>query len=266
FTACRDLVRQEPQRATNRAELRKLLAVASGGVIFTTIQKFFPDDEEDKHPRLTDRRNVVVIADEAHRSQYSFAAKLDTKAGDFEYGFAQHIRDALPNAAFVGFTGTPVETADKVTTNVFGTVIDTYDIQQAVEDKATVPIYYEGRLAKIELPDEERPRLDEKFDEITEGTDDPVRRKLQMKWAALEALVGADKRVKLVAKDIVNHFENRTAALPGKAMVVCMSRRICIALYKEIITLRPDWAGELDTDGKIKIVITGSAADGPEYQ
>jgi type I restriction enzyme, R subunit len=207
----------------------------------------------------------VVIADEAHRGQYNFAANLG-KEGEFEFGFAQHIRDALPNAAFVGFTGTPVETADKVTTNVFGAVIDAYDIQQAVEDGATVPIYYEGRLAKIELPDAERPRLDEKFEEITEGTSDPVKRKLQMKWAALEALVGAEKRLKLIAKDIVDHFENRVLALPGKGMIVCMSRRICVELYKELIDLRPEWAGEKDTDGRIKVVITGSAADGPTYQ
>lgn len=264
FTACQDLLRQEPQRATTRSELRKLLSVVAGGVIFTTIQKFFPDDGDDKHPRLTDRKNVVVIADEAHRGQYNFAANLG-KEGDFEYGFAQHVRDALPNAAFVGFTGTPVETADKVTTNVFGTVIDTYDIQQAVEDGATVPIYYEGRLARIELPDEERPRLDKSFEELTEGTDDPIKRKLQVKWAALEALVGAEKRIKLVAKDIVTHFESRITALPGKAMVVCMSRRICITLYKEVVALRPDWVGEDDTKGRIKVVMTGSAADGPEY-
>ncbi len=265
FTACRELVRQEPQRATTRAELRKLLSVAAGGVVFTTIQKFFPDDSEDKHPQLTDRRNVVVIADEAHRGQYNFAANLE-KGGDFAYGFAQHIREALPNAAFVGFTGTPVETADKVTTNVFGTVIDTYDIQQAVEDGATVPIYYEARLARIELPEDERPRLDKSFEEVTEGAEDSIKRRLQLKWAALEALVGADKRVKLVAKDIVTHFEERTRALPGKAMVVCMSRRISVALYEQIIALRPEWVGENDTVGRIKVVITGSAADGPEYQ
>lgn len=264
FTACRDLVRQEPQRASTRAELRKLLSVAVGGVIFTTIQKFFPDDEEDKHPRLTDRRNVIVIADEAHRGQYNFKANLD-KGGDFEYGFAQHIRDALPNAAFVGFTGTPVETGDKITTNVFGDVIDAYDIQQAVEDGATVPIYYEARLARLELSDEERPRLDRRFDELTEGADDDDRRRLQLKWAALEALVGSEKRIKLIARDLVEHFENRVAALPGKAMVVCMSRRICVALHKEIVALRPDWVGEKDTDGRLKVVITGSAADGPDY-
>jgi type I restriction enzyme R subunit len=269
FTACQELLRQEPVQAEDRADLRRLLSVASGGVIFTTIQKFMPDQRGDRHPVLCDRRNVVVIADEAHRSQYSFAAnlRLDLKKEEAHlgYGFAQHLRDALPAAAFVGFTGTPVETEDRITTNVFGPCIDVYDIEQAVKDGATVPIYYESRLAKLELDELVKGELDEEFEDATEEADERERRKLATKWAALEALVGAEERVERIAADIVQHFEARRAALPGKALVVAISRRVCVALYKAIVALRPDWAGESDEQGAIKVVMTGHPSESVDY-
>jgi type I restriction enzyme R subunit len=231
------------------------LQVASGGVVFTTIQKFFPEEKGDRLPFLSDRRNIVVIADEAHRSQY-----------DFIDGFARHMRDALPKASFIGFTGTPVELTDKNTRAVFGDYISVYDIQQAVKDGATVPIYYESRLARIELKQEERPRLDVEFEEVTEGEESGRKEKLKIKWAALEALVGAEKRLHLIACDFVEHFEKRLEALDGKAMIVCMSRRICVDLYNEIIKLRPEWHDEDDKKGAIKIVMTGSATDPLHWQ
>lgn len=255
FAACRDLLRQNPVQAENREHLRELLAVASGGVVFTTIQKFAPPEGERVHPLLTDRRNVVFIADEAHRSQY-----------DFVDGFARHMRDALPNATFIGFTGTPISSADKDTTAVFGDYIDIYDIQRAVEDQATVPIYYEARLAKIQLDDAQRPKLDAEFEEVTEAEEDESREKLKSKWARLEAMVGAPQRVQLVARDIVEHFEQRQEVIEGKAMVVCMSRRICVELHEEIVKLRPDWHSENDADGAIKVVMTGSASDPESWQ
>ena len=227
FSRSADLLRQAPVQARDRADLRELLSVASGGIVFTTIQKFVPEEKGDRFPLLTDRRNVIVIADEAHRSQY-----------DFIDGFARHLRDALPNAAFVGFTGTPIELEDRDTRNVFGDYIDVYDIQQAVEDGATVPIYYESRLARLDLKPEERPKLDEAFEEVTEGEEEPRREKLKSKWAQLEAVVGTEKRLELIAADIVEHFERRLEAMDGKAMVVCMSRRICVDLYDQIA--RPD--------------------------
>src|SRR5206468_2097477 len=196
FALCHDLLRQDPVQAADRADLRAKLKVASGGVVFTTIQKFFPEEKGDWHPVLSDRRNIVVIADEAHRSQY-----------DFIDGFARHLRDALPNASFVGFTGTPIELADKNTRAVFGDYISVYDIQRAVQDGATVPIYYEGRLAKLELKESERPRIDPEFEEVTEGEEETRREKLKTRWAQLEALVGTEKRLTLVAKDLVEHFE-----------------------------------------------------------
>ncbi len=255
FASCQDLLRQPPDQAESRADLRGKLAVEAGGVVFTTIQKFFPDERGDRHPLLSGRRNIVVIADEAHRSQY-----------DFIDGFARHMRDALPNASFVGFTGTPVELQDANTRAVFGDYISVYDIQRAVEDGATVPIYYESRLARLALDEDERPAIDPNFEEATEGEEVERKEKLKTKWAQLEAVVGAEKRVKIVARDIVDHFEHRLEALEGKAMVVCMSRRICVDLYRELVRLRPDWHHEDEDKGAIKVVMTGSASDPPDWQ
>ncbi len=254
FSRCQDLLRQKPVQSESREHLRELLKVASGGVVFTTIQKFFPEKGED-YPKLSDRRNIVVIADEAHRSQY-----------DFIDGFARHIRDALPNASFIGFTGTPIEKADRNTPAVFGDYISIYDIQRAVEDGATVRIYYEARLAKLELKTEERPKIDPEFEEVTEGEEQTVKEKLKRKWAQLEAMVGTEKRIGLVAKDIVNHFDKRLEAMDGKGMIVCMSRRICVELYNAIIKLRPDWHREDDDKGFLKVVMTGSASDPVDWQ
>ena len=255
FARCRDLLRQPPMQAASRADLRAKLAVESGGVVFTTIQKFFPEEKDGQHPLLSERRNIVVIADEAHRSQY-----------DFIDGYARHMRDALPHASFVGFTGTPIELQDANTRAVFGDYISIYDIQRAVEDKATVPIYYESRLAKLSLDENERPNIDLGFEEATEGEEIARQEKLKTKWAQLEAIVGTEKRLKLIAQDIVTHFEQRLEALDGKAMVVCMSRRICIELYRELVRLRPDWHREEDDKGQIKVVMTGSASDPPAWQ
>ena len=255
FARCRDLLRQPPVQADNRADLRNKLAVEAGGVVFTTIQKFFPEEKGDRHPLLSERRNIVVIADEAHRSQY-----------DFIDGFARHMRDALPNASFIGFTGTPIELQDANTRAVFGDYISIYDIQRAVEDKATVPIYYESRLAKLALDERERPRIDPGFEEATEGEEVERKEKLKTKWAQLEAVVGTEQRLELVAADIVAHFEQRAEAMDGKAMVVCMSRRICIDLYRELVRLRPDWHDEDDDKGRIKVVMTGAASDPPDWQ
>lgn len=255
FARCKDLLRQSPEQAKDRAHLRELLKVVSGGVVFTTIQKFMPETRGDTFPLLSVRSNIVVVADEAHRSQY-----------DFIDGFARHMRDALPNASFIGFTGTPIDAADKSTRSVFGDYVSVYDIQRAVEDGATVPIYYESRLAKLELKEEERPHLDEAFDELTEGEELEGREKLKTKWSALEALVGTDRRVQLIAKDLVDHFEARLDAMDGKAMLVCMSRRICVDLYKAVTALRPDWHDESDDRGAIKVVMTGSASDPSDWQ
>jgi type I restriction enzyme R subunit len=255
FSRCQDLLRQPPVQAESRAHLRELLSVAAGGVVFTTIHKFFPEEKGDRHPVLSDRRNIVVIADEAHRSQY-----------DFIDGFARHMRDALPRACFIGFTGTPLELDDRNTRAVFGDYISIYDIQRAVEDGATVPIYYESRLAKLDLPEEEKPRVDEEFEEVTEGEEVERKEHLKTKWARLEALVGAEKRLRLIAQDIVNHFEKRLEVLEGKAMIVCMSRRICVELYNEIVRLRPEWHHEDDDKGQIKVVMTGSASDPADWQ
>ncbi len=256
FSRCQDLLRQPPVQAESRADLRDKLSVNAGGVVFTTIQKFFPEESGDTHPTLSERRNIVVIADEAHRSQY-----------DFIDGFARHMRDALPNASFVGFTGTPIELQDANTRAVFGDYISIYDIQRSVEDGATVPIYYESRLAKLALDESERPTIDPEFEEATEGEEVERREKLKTKWAQLEAVVGADKRIRQVAGDIVAHFEKRLEALEGKAMIVCMSRRICIGLYRELVRLRPDWHDDDDdAKGAIKVVMTGSASDPVEWQ
>ena len=262
FQRCHEILGQTPVQAANREALRTLLSVASGGVVFTTIQKFLPEKGE-KMPSLSDRRNIVVIADEAHRSQY-----------DLIDGLARHMRDALPNASFIGFTGTPIEKTDANTRAVFGDYISIYDIQRAVADRATVPIYYESRIAKLGLNASELPKLDDEFEEITEGEEESRREKIKTKWAALEALVGHPKRIKLIAADLVQHFEKRLDAMNGKAMIVCMSRRICVDMYNAIIALRPEWASaagddveaEKQKDCVAKIIMTGSAEDGPEWQ
>jgi type I restriction enzyme R subunit len=255
FSLCKDLLRQPPVQAENRANLREKLAVEAGGVIFTTIQKFFPEEKGDRHPRLSDRRNIVVIADEAHRSQY-----------DFIDGYARHMRDALPNASFIGFTGTPIELTDKNTRAVFGDYISIYDIERAVKDKATVPIYYESRLAKLALEEKEKPKIDPEFEEVTEGEEIERKEKLKSKWAQLEAIVGSSRRLKLIAQDIVDHYEQRLSAMEGKAMIVAMSRRICVELYKEIVRLRPKWHDDDDAKGAMKVVMTGSATDPLDWQ
>ena len=255
FARCRDLLRQPPVQAASRADLRAKLAVQAGGVVFTTIQKFFPEEKGYRHPLLTERSNVVVIADEAHRSQYDF---LD--------GYARHLRDALPNVSFIGFTGTPIELQDANTRAVFGNYISVYDIQRAVEDRATVPIYYESRLAKLTLDERERPTIDPGFEEATEGEEVDRKEKLKTRWAQLEAVVGAEKRLKLVAADLVAHFAQRREAMDGKAMVVCMSRRICIDLHRELTRLRPEWHDEEDAKGRLKVVMTGSASDPLDWQ
>ena len=265
FSRCAELLRQPPVQAANRADLRGKLSVDAGGVVFTTIQKFLPEapspqpspteERGGQMAILSDRRNIVVIADEAHRSQY-----------DFIDGFARHMHDALPNASFIGFTGTPIELTDKNTRAVFGDYISVYDIQRAVEDKATVPIYYESRLAKLELNEAEKPKIDPEFEELTEGEEVERKEKLKSRWAQLEAIVGSDKRLKLVAKDIVEHFERRLEAVDGKAMVVCMSRRICVGLYREIVALRPEWNDSEDDQGAIKVVMTGSPTDPLDWQ
>ena len=259
FARCPELLGQAPEQAQDRADLRAKLAVPSGGVVFSTIQKFFPDRAGDRHPALTERRNVVVIADEAHRGQY-----------DFIDGYARHMRDALPNASFVGFTGTPVERRDADTRAVFGDYISVYDIRRAVEDRATVPIYYESRLARLELDKEQRPRIDADFEEATEGEEVARKESLKTRWAQLEAVVGAERRLALVARDIVSHFEARLEAMDGKAMIVCMSRRICVDLYRRLAQLRPDWRGAEDSngdgDGGMKVVMTGAASDPPEWR
>ncbi|MFZ5885608.1 MAG: type I restriction endonuclease subunit R [Chloroflexota bacterium] len=255
FSRCQDLLRQAPMQAESRAHLRRLLAVQSGGVIFTTIQKFLPEERGDRNPVLSERHNIVVIADEAHRSQY-----------DFIDGYARHMRDTLPNASFIAFTGTPLELQDRNTRAVFGDYISIYDIQRAVEDGATVPIYYESRLAKLNLPEELKPKVDEEFEDVTEGEELESKERLKTKWAQLEAIVGAPGRLQLLARDIVEHFEQRLSALEGKGMIVCMSRRIAVELYREIVKLRPEWEDPDDERGQIKVVMTGSASDPADWQ
>jgi len=278
FLKSKDILRQTPKQAVVRKlneeqkkqqanekskEINGLYDLLndreSGGIIFTTIQKFKPEDGE--MPVLTDRKNVIVIADEAHRSQYGFSAKTDTKTGEVKYGYAKYLRDALPNASFIGFTGTPIELEDKSTPAVFGNYIDIYDMTRAVEDKATVKIYYENRIIRLEANEEELAKIDEEFEEITEDQEESVREKYKSKWSRLEAIVGSPNRIKQLAKDIVNHYEEKAKAIDGKAMIVCMSRRICVALYNEIVKLRPDWHSDDDDKGKIKVVMTGSAGD-----
>lgn len=263
FAGARALLRETPQQPEDREQLRALLnGRPSGGIIFTTVQKFAPDKDEDRFPRLTARTNVVVIADEAHRSQYGFNAVLDKKTGKYKYGFAKHLRDALPNATFVGFTGTPVEADDKDTRAVFGDYVSVYDIQDAVDDGATVPIYYESRLAKLDINRVEIEQLSDQVEEIFEDEESVALREAgKTKWAALEKLVGADPRIRQVAADIVRHFEARTSSIEGKGMIVAMSREICVHLYDAITALRPAWHSTDPAQGAIKVVMTGSAAD-----
>ena len=246
---------EEPKQAGSRAEMRRLLDRVSGGIIFSTLQKFAPDEKGDAHPVLTDRRNVIVIADEAHRSQYDF---LD--------GYARHLRDALPNATYLGFTGTPIETTDKSTRSVFGEYVDIYDLTRAVEDGATVRIYYESRLAKVRIKPDDREKIDIDVDGITEGAALSDAERAKSRWARLEAIVGSADRLDSIASDIVSHWEKRSENLTGKAMVVGMSRRICVELYERIVALRPSWHSEDPAKGRIKVVMTGSAMDPPEFQ
>lgn len=264
FSLAQDLLREEPVQVATRQDLRaKLANRPSGGIVFATIQKFMPGEDEDTFPTLSDRHNIVVIADEAHRTQYGFEATLKGKPGQEKYqvGYAQHLRDALPNATFVAFTGTPVSSEDRDTRAVFGDYIHVYDMQQAQEDGATVAIYFESRLAKLSLNEAELPSLDEEVDGLAEDEEESQQAKLKSKWAALEKVVGAEPRVASVAADLVAHFEERNQAQAGKAMVVAMSREICVHLYNEIIKLRPEWHDPDPEKGAIKIVMTGSASD-----
>ena len=264
FATSRGLLRQEPVQVRNRLELKEKLKVASGGIIFTTIQKFFPDDEKEIFDLLSERKNIVVIADEAHRSQYGFRGKI---AGNrLKYGFAKYIRDALPNASFIGFTGTPIEKSDKSTPAVFGNYIDVYDIEQAVKDGATVPIYYENRLVRVHLKEEYREQLDETVDEVTEQDEPEEADRAKAKWARIEAVVGQRTRLATIAKDIVAHFKKRSETLDGKGMIVTMSRRIAVALYGEIVKLKPEWHDDDSEKGFIKVVMTAAVSDPPSWQ
>nr|WP_213359276.1 type I restriction endonuclease subunit R [Brachymonas denitrificans] len=294
FSLAQDLLRETPVQAHTRQQLRQLLGNRpSGGIIFATIQKFMPGEDEDVFPLLSDRRNIVVVADEAHRTQYGFEARLKAPkastasygaittgdgesrleagttefapppygASSYQVGYAQHLRDALPNATFVAFTGTPVSSTDRDTRAVFGDYIHIYDMQQAKEDGATVAIYYESRLAKLRLREEDLSQIDDEVDELAEGEEEGTQARLKSRWAALEKIVGAQPRVARVAADLVAHFEERNKAQQGKAMVVTMSRDICVHLYDEIIKLRPEWHSADPEQGAIKIVMTGSASD-----
>lgn len=255
FAGMTDLLRQTPSQASSHRHLRNLLSVASGSIVFTTIQKFLPNTSNTDDSLLSERDNIVVIADEAHRSQY-----------DFIDGYAKHMRSALPNAAFIGFTGTPIEKEDRNTRMVFGEYIDRYDIGQAVRDGATVPIYYENRVLRIDLSDAERPSIDATFDEITEGREEGEKRRLSTKWTALEALVGSQRRIEAVVEDLVEHFERRLFVMDGKALVVCMSRRIAVQMYDEICRLRPEWHSPDDDSGVVKVIMSGSASDEIAWQ
>ncbi len=269
FSLSQDLLREQPVQALTRGDLREKLANRpSGGIVFATIQKFMPGEDEDSFPVLSTRSNIVVVADEAHRTQYGFSASLkapDLKVAEasarYQVGYAQHLRDALPNATFVAFTGTPVSSEDRDTRAVFGDYIHVYDMQQAKEDGATVAIYYESRLAKLSLKDSELAHIDDEVDELAEDEEEDQQSRLKSRWAALEKVVGAEPRIKSVAADLVAHFEERNQAQSGKAMVVAMSREICVHLYNEIIALRPEWHDEDPEKGAVKIVMTGSASD-----
>ncbi len=268
FTRCQELLRQEPKQADSRKDLQSLLKVASGGIVFTTIQKFLPEENKQEFPLLSDRDNIIVIADEAHRSQYGFGLKVPKSDDEalMKYGYAKYIRDALPNASFIGFTGTPIENADRSTHAVFGNYVDVYDIQQSVKDENTVRIYYENRLVEIRLKPEEVPKIDSEFDAATEGEEIEGKEKQKTKWSTLEKVVGTEERIKKIAEDFVKHWETRLDILDGKAMIVAMSRRIAVELHREIVKLRPSWYDSDDAKGIIKVIMTGSASDGPEWQ
>lgn len=261
FASSRQLLRQEPVQAESREHLKKLLKVSAGGIVFTTIQKFQPE-EGNVYDRLSDRRNIIVIADEAHRTQYGFRGKVDKNTGNIRYGFAKYMRDALPNATYIGFTGTPIEKTDRNTPAVFGNYIDIYDIAQSVEDGMTVKIFYESRLVKVHLSDEGKKLISE-LDKEIDANEQPESQKAKIKWARLESIVGSKERIKRIAKDIVEHFEKRQEAFQGKGMIVVMSRRIAANLYEEIIKLRPEWHSEDIKKGKIKVVMTSNSSDGP---
>ncbi len=261
FSQSSDLLRQTPKQANDGDELKELLSVNAGGIVFSTMQKFAPK-EGNQMDVLTDRRNVIVMADEAHRSQYGFSADVNAKDGSIKYGYAKYLRDALPNASYIGFTGTPISSADKSTKAVFGDYIDVYDMTQAVEDGATVKIYYESRIIPVSLPD--GLDIDDLVEDIVEGQEDDVASKTKAKWSRIEAITGSQPRLEKLAQDFVKHFETRQEASFGKSMIVTMSRRIAIDLYQEIIKLRPDWHSDDDDKGKIKIVMTGSSSD-PDY-
>jgi len=261
FSMAKDVLRETPVQADNRKGLRELLENRpSGGIIFTTIQKFTPGEDEDSFPVLSERHNIVVICDEAHRTQYGLEARLNKK-GEYEYGYAKHMRDALPNATFIAFTGTPVSQTDRDTRAVFGPDIHVYDMEQAEKDQATVKIYYEGRLAKLELNTNENLRIDDEVEELTEDQEESAAAKTKSRWAALEKLVGTDPRIQQIAADLVQHFENRLRVIDGKAMVVAMSREICAHLYNALVELRPEWHDDDPKKGVIKIVMTGSSSD-----
>jgi len=268
FANCKQLLRQDPVQAKSRSDLKKLLKVAGGGIVFTTMQKFFPEDGANNFDLLSERKNIIVMADEAHRSQYGFSAKTQEKGGEIltRYGFAKYLRDALPNASFIGFTGTPIENEDVSTPAVFGDYIDVYDIAQAIEDGATVKIFYESRLAKVHLKPEEVAKLDEEVEAITEGEESTAKEKAKAKWAQLEAIVGHRDRLKIIAADLVDHFEKRREVLDGKGMIVCMSRRIAAELYEEIIKICPDWHDQDLKKGAIKVVMTSSSSDPENWQ
>lgn len=268
FANCQDILRQKPVQADSRKKLRELLSVPSGGVVFTTIQKFFPEEDRERYPTLSERDNIFVIADEAHRTQYGFAAKILNRKDKtlITYGYAKYLRDALPDASFIGFTGTPIEKADRSTPAVFGKYVDKYDIERAVDDGATVRIFYESRLAKLELKPEERPKIDPEFEEVTEGEEVEGKEKLKSKWSRVERVAGSPRRIGRIAQDIVDHFEARRAVIEGKGMIVCMSRRICVDLLKDIVRLRPNWYDKDDEKGFLKVVMTGSASDPKEWQ
>ncbi len=258
------LLRQTPKQAETRKELKSLLSVESGGIVFTTMQKFEPEQNETTMSALTERKNVIVMADEAHRTQYGFNAKYDDKGEGIKYGYAKYLRDALPNATFVGFTGTPVASTDKNTQMVFGNYIDVYDMTQAVADGSTVKIYYESRIIPLNLP--QNLDLDEAYNDITEDQEEDVKQRLKSKWSRIEALAGAKPRVEALAKDIIQHFETRQQAMKGKGMIVTMSRRIAVDLYDEIIRLKPEWHSDDDDKGVIKVVMTGSSSDPTSFQ
>ena len=264
FANAGDLLGETPKQANSRAELREhLLNRPSGGIIFTTIQKFGLEKDEDIFPVLTDRHNIVVIADEAHRTQYGFKAQIDSASGAIKYGLAKSLRDGLPNATFLAFTGTPISQDDRDTQAVFGEYVSVYDIQQAVEDGATVPIYYESRLAKMTLNQAELPHIDDEVEDIlsSETADDREKEKAKTQWSALEAIVGSDSRLEEVANDLIEHYETRSQTQPGKAMIVTMSRDICVRLYDKIVEARPEWHTDDHMSGEIKVVMTASASD-----